>query len=391
MKNCIFIDISTLDSTVLEVVSKEVNKFLCLLESILIYGNTGDDTVIVVYTSKEYKFILEKIHLCIATDKVTLEVNTVSKNSLFTRYQNVLFLDTSVIVKDDLSRIFNLCVDDVLYVLDKGIAFSSDVYMCKTSDLMLFLVDKIPKEEQYVSYNVFPDKLYGKGLITTDTFTILKENGDHYLNSLKDATIVENIKKTKEFIDTHLIQLIKATGELLEGNIFMIHHTTEYTDMFLNKAKNISNVVLNKELRKCMEIGFNSGFSALLMLISNPYITIDCFDLGEHSYTVPCYKTIKKFFGDRINITLGDSTKTVPLVTKKYQLIHIDGGHMTCVANSDIVNSYRLSNKGTVLIMDDYDAPNLKPLWDSYVEFYKLKPLHITLYRAPQHDIKYVL
>lgn len=384
MKNCIFIDINFLDS-------KEVNKFLCLLESILIYGNIEPDTVIVIYTSSDYISVLEKIHLCIATDKIIFELNTVAKKSLLIRYQNVLFLDTSVIVKDSLSRMFNLCIDDVLYVLDNGIAFSTNAYMCKTSDLMLFLVDKITKEDSYISYNVFPDKLYGKGVITTYTFTILTDNGDHYLNSMKDATIVENIKKTKQFIDTHLIEIIKATGELLEGNIFMIHHTTEYTDMFLNKSKNISNIVLNKELRKCMEIGFNSGFSALLMLISNPYITIDCFDLGEHSYTVPCYKKIKEFFGERINITLGDSMKTVPVVNKKYQLIHIDGGHMTSVANSDIINSYRLSNKGTILIMDDYDAPNLKPLWDSYVEFYKLKPPHIALYRAPQHDIKYVL
>jgi predicted O-methyltransferase YrrM len=212
-----------------------------------------------------------------------------------------------------------------------------------------------------------------------------------YLNTLKDITITENIKKTKEFIDTQLIQIIKNSNELLEGNIFMIHHTTEYTDMFLNKAKNISSIVLNKEIKKCMEIGFNSGFSALLMLISNPNIHIECFDLGEHRYTLPCYNKLKEVFGDRITITIGDSTQTLPLINEKtYQLIHIDGGHQTSVANSDIVNSYRLSSAGTVLIMDDYDGAHLKELWDNYVEVYKLKPLDIALYRAPQHDIKFV-
>lgn len=380
MKNCIFIDVKNLD-----------DKFLLLLESILIYGNISSDTVIVVYSSQEYIDILKQSHLCILTDKIVFESNTNSQQSLLTKYQNILFIDTSVIVKDNLTTVFNLCVDDVLYVLDKGIAFSSKVYMCKTTDLMLFMIDKITHSEPYVSYNVFPEKLYGKMAITHDTFVILEEGGDSYLSALKDATIVQNIQKTKDFIDTHLIKIIKDTGELLEGNIFTSHHTTEYTDMFLNKAKNISNVVLNKEVKRCMEIGFNSGFSVLLMLISNPYITIDCFDLGEHSYTIPCFKKIWEFFGNRITITLGDSTKTLPVVSKKYQLIHIDGGHMTCVANSDIVNSYRLADKGTILIMDDYDSPNLNKLWDNYVDFYKLKPLHITLYRAPQHDIKYVL
>ena len=60
-----------------------------------------------------------------------------------------------------------------------------------------------------------------------------------------------------------------------------------------------------------MEIGFNSGFSTLLMLISNTNMHITCFDLGEHSYTLPCYEKIKETFGDRISIVIGDSTKTL--------------------------------------------------------------------------------
>ena len=382
MKNCILINVKILSKS-----------FLLLLESILIYGNISKDTVIVLKTSQEYMNIIKTSHLYV-DGKIVFELNTSSENTFLTKYQKVLFLDTCIIVKDDLNKLFDACVDDVLYVLNKGLAFSSHIYMCNTTDLMLFLFNKITQDDQYISYNIFPEKLYGTRVITEDTVILLKsiedDNMEGYLNTLKDITIMNNIKLTKEFIDTHLIELIKNSNELLEGNIFMLHHTTEYTDLFINKAKNISNVVLNKEIRKCMEIGFNSGFSALLMLISNPNIHIDCFDLGEHRYTIPCYNLIKQFFGDRITITIGDSTKTLPLINDVYKLIHIDGGHMTCVANSDIVNSYRLSNEGTILIMDDYDAPNLKPLWDNYVEFYKLKQLHITLYRAPQHDIKYV-
>ena len=78
-----------------------------------------------------------------------------------------------------------------------------------------------------------------------------------------------------------------------------------------------------------MEIGFNSGFSTLLMLISNPNIHIFCFDLGEHKYTIPCYEKLKETFGDRINITIGDSTKTLQNINDNYDLIHIDGGHST--------------------------------------------------------------
>jgi predicted O-methyltransferase YrrM len=170
----------------------------------------------------------------------------------------------------------------------------------------------------------------------------------------------------------------------------MMHHTTTYTDAFLNKTKNISNLVLNKNIKNVMEIGFNSGFSALLMLISNPNMRISCFDLGEHRYTIPCYEKIKETFGDRINITIGDSTKTLQTVNDKYDLIHIDGGHSTEVADSDIINSYRLSVPRTILIMDDYDFPHLHNIWDNYIVKYNLKKLNIKVYDSPHHDIKYV-
>jgi hypothetical protein len=212
----------------------------------------------------------------------------------------------------------------------------------------------------------------------------------NFLNNIKDFTINNNINKAKTYIDTNLLPIIYNCGELLEGNIFTIHQTTVYTDVYLNKSKNISNLVLNKSIKKVMEIGFNSGFSTLLMLISNPSIQVSCFDLGEHKYTIPCYEKLKETFGDRINITIGDSTKTLQNINDNYDLIHIDGGHSTEVADSDIINSYRLSKKGTILIMDDYDFPNLHNLWDSYIIKYNLKILDIGLYITSHHDIKYV-
>jgi len=117
---------------------------------------------------------------------------------------------------------------------------------------------------------------------------------------------------------------------------------------------------------------------------------INCFDLGEHKYTIPCYEKLKETFGERINIVIGDSTKTLLNVTDMYDLIHIDGGHTTEVAESDIINSYRVSKKGTILIMDDYDFHNLHYLWDNYIIKYNLKNLNINIYNSPHHDIKYV-
>lgn len=99
---------------------------------------------------------------------------------------------------------------------------------------------------------------------------------------------------------------------------------------------------------------------------------------------------LKETFGERLKIIIGDSTKTLPNISDKYDLIHIDGGHSTKVAESDIINSYRLSKEGTILIMDDYDFHNLHTLWDSYIIKYNLKKLDINIYDTPHHDIKYI-
>ena len=117
---------------------------------------------------------------------------------------------------------------------------------------------------------------------------------------------------------------------------------------------------------------------------------ITCFDLGEHSYTQPCYKKIKETFGDRINLIVGDSNITIPKYNKIYDFIHIDGGHSSDVANIDILNCLLLSKPKTIIIMDDYNFPNLKLIWNKYVKTFHLKALVTILYHCPYHDIRYV-
>ena len=369
-------------------------------------------------------------------------------------YNKILYLDTDILVKDDINKIFNVCNEDILYVLEEGNincnsdywgkvlfgnevnnyndkeAFTSGILLFNNCEKMKFLFGKIKEDivnrpyfnncydqpyiiyNAYMVYNAFKYNLYNnkvlKSLVVNNDKNIYSDKvihhfpGDpgnynhkiismnYFLNNLKDFTINNNIQKTRQYIYDCLLPIINKCRELLEGNIFMLHHTTNYTNVWLNKPKNISNLVLNKNIKNVMEIGFNSGFSVLLMLLSNPNIHITCYDLGEHTYTMPCYIKLKEIFKDRISIIIGDSMKTLQNDNNIYDLIHIDGGHSTQVANNDIINSYRLSKHGTILIMDDYDIDNLHQLWDIYIDKYKLIPLNINVYNSPHHDIKYV-
>jgi len=450
--NCIFISLFNQENY--------VDIFFLLLESLLIYGELDYNTNILVYTSTIFMNKIKKSHL-FDDEKIKFEINDTYDNidnackarlDLFnlgsiTNYNKILYLDINIIVKDNINKIFDICQEDILYVLEEGtINDNSDFYgktlfgneinnyndkTAFTTGILLFnncekiknLFNEINNDinnnpdyfhdQPYIVYNAFKNNLYNnkilKEFIVNNDINIYSnkvihhfsgETGIYYkkiayitnfLNNIKDFTINNNINKAKEYIDKNLLPIIINTGELLEGNIFMLDRTIEYSDLFINKRKNISNLVLNKNIKKIMEIGFNSGFSALLMLLSNPNIYITCFDLGEHKYTIPCYEKLKETFGERINIIIGDSTITLPNVNDIYDLIHIDGGHSLPVTTSDIENSYRLSKKkGTILIFDDYDNYNLRSIWDSYIIKYNLKKLDINVYDCPYHDIKYV-
>lgn len=373
--------------------AKFPNMFYTFLESLYIYGNLDDQTDIVIYTNTRFAEEIRQSHLF--SSSIRFEINDSIHtfhdslaidvfNFLSPKYEKVIYMDTGVLVSGDISRVFDLCEKDV-YRFDSHILLFR-VSICGQFDGRFVDIAEGQSDTSLVANcrecdAEMSDKIFYPFGRRVDAM-------QNRLFRLKDATIEQIIQKTKTYIDTHLMPIIRQTGEALEGNIFMHHLHSGYTDQFIGKIKNICGLVLNPKIRNVMEIGFNSGFSTLLMLMANPRMKITCFDLGLHSYTMPCYEKLRETYGDRLTIHLGDSTQTLPGHNAEYDLIHIDGGHETEVARSDIENSYRLSRPGSVLIMDDYDYTNLHVLWNEYVAKLTLTSLDIQLYKTPHHDIR---
>jgi spermidine synthase len=200
-------------------------------------------------------------------------------------------------------------------------------------------------------------------------------------------TIDEILRKCHEYIDTKLMPIINLCNERVEGNIF---DEGENVNIFLPKRQNI--VICSQNKKNALEIGFNSGFSALLILLSNSDIKLTCVDIAIHSYTLPCFVQLKNDFGDRINLIVGDSRHTVPNITEKFDLIHIDGGHTLDIAECDIVNTNKLLNNNSIIIMDDVNINDinhsLANLWKHYVINFDYKKPTIELYNNDHHDIR---
>ena len=84
-----------------------------------------------------------------------------------------------------------------------------------------------------------------------------------------------------------------------------------------------------------------------------------------------CFEYLKFLFPGRLKIYEGDSTKTIPEFYKnnpneKFDLIHIDGCHITDIANADFYNSIKLA--GDILIWDDTQIIELNDLFNSYIK-----------------------
>ena len=118
--NCIFVCVFNQE--------KYVDMFFLLLESIFIYGNLDDNTHILVYTSTQFMNIIKQSHLF--SEKIKFEINDTYNNidksckarldlfnlSSITNYNKILYLDTDILVKDNINKVFDTCKEDILYV-----------------------------------------------------------------------------------------------------------------------------------------------------------------------------------------------------------------------------------------------------------------------------------
>jgi predicted O-methyltransferase YrrM len=202
---------------------------------------------------------------------------------------------------------------------------------------------------------------------------------DSYINKRNNNYIQQSILNTKKDICDNLISIISECNEYLEGCFFSEHLSNKISDFRIENATSISEVLLNishPNISNVLEIGFNAGFSTLLMLTVNPHIHITCVDICEHRYTIPCYNWILKKFPNRIRFVKGNSEEVLPrLIEEKvnYDMIHIDGGHSVKTFYHDVQNSIKLSKNNTVLVVDDYDFQYINLFWNVITEYHKMK------------------
>jgi O-methyltransferase len=123
--NCIFVCVFNQE--------KYADMFLILLQSICIYGDLNYNTTILVYTSTSFMNKIKQSHL-FNDENIKFEINDtyndidkackakldVFKLYSIKNYNKILYLDTDILVKGCINRVFDVCKEDILYVLEEG-------------------------------------------------------------------------------------------------------------------------------------------------------------------------------------------------------------------------------------------------------------------------------
>jgi hypothetical protein len=118
---------------------KYVDMFFLLLESIFTYGSLDNNTDILIYTSTPFMNMIKQSDL-FNSETIKFEINDTYNDidkackarldlftfSLIDRYHKILYLDTDIIVKGDINKLFNVCEEEILYVLEENLLTDND-------------------------------------------------------------------------------------------------------------------------------------------------------------------------------------------------------------------------------------------------------------------------
>ena len=176
----------------------------------------------------------------------------------------------------------------------------------------------------------------------------------------------------EEYIEKNLLNLI---NDPLEGNFYSSHLMKIKNSEMIPKQENIISFIESFKPKNILEIGFNAGFSTLLMKIIDPEIKMTCIDINSHSYVIPCYDQICKDYKN-IKLILQNSTIALPELIEmklKFDAIHIDGSHAEKQVEKDFDFCLNLCNSKSVIIIDDTNLKNINELCEKYINEKVLK------------------
>jgi len=357
-----------------------IDMLYLLLESIYIYGDLNDNIDILIYTNTEFKNIIcESIFNC---NNIIFEINdnyTEFTDAFFARldlfdfnivnnYKKILYLDSDIIIIDDINKIFELNIDNIIYANEEGSidntvseawaysffkndldkyedksAFSSGILLFNNNIIIKDLFNEIKKhvkdDKEKNILNIFHDQPYfiyhckKNNLINNKLLNdFIKDNLGDFLMNDKENIILKNDYYNNLYSDQKIIakEYIKTrkldiNNILKDKNNNIIIHFNNDPGNFLSKysiitnkfycLKNLHIDIIFNDIKKYCE-------KYLIPIMNNIFdeekIFLDYYNKLENNNFI---KKIKNF----INIFLNKNIKNILFISndnsKFYELI----------------------------------------------------------------------
>lgn len=294
-------------------------------------------------------------------------------------------LESELVLSCDV--IYHLLEDDVYKNYMEKVFLMSNKYViiyAKNEDINLTQYIKFRKFSTYIENN-FPEWKLKEHIPNKYPQKKLGHNNDKTSPSEfyiyeKDNFFLSISNNWKQYIQYKLIPIIEKLNVKLEGNIYSNHHSLDdKSENLSNKRLNIYHLLRKIKPNKILEIGFNAGFSCLLMKMICPNVDFTCVDLNEHKYVMPCFKKINSDYNN-LKLIPGSSYDVVlpQLIkeNKKFDFIHIDGDHSLSGAKKDLDLCLKLCHNKTIILFDDTNLLHLDNLCNLYIKKNILKDFH---------------
>ncbi len=256
--NCIFCCVFNQD--------KYVDMLFLLLESVFIYG-IDENINILVYTSTTFMNMIKKSRL-FNSEKIKFEINDTYNNidsackarlDLFNlpsvkNYNKIIYLDTDVLINGHINKVFDVCKEDILYVLEEGEINSNSDFWGKT--LFGNEVNNYNEQTAFTSGILLfnnCDKIKDLFIKINDDIINRPYNFDCY----DQPYIVYNAFKYNLYNNKILKQFVVNNSHNIHSNKIIHHfpggvgkysHKIYYMTMFLNNIKNYYKLFTEKIL-----------------------------------------------------------------------------------------------------------------------------------------------
>ena len=347
---------------------KYVDMLYLLLESIYSYGNLKDNTDILIYTSTEFmnkikdsKFNSDKLLFEINEEYNDINLACKARLDLFelesvNNYDKILYIDTDIIIKDDLNELLNIVLEDKIYALEEG-----KIEQIGRTGIFYDYYGRVlftNEFESYLDLNGFTSgmMLFNNCEDIKNLFCIIKDdiiNRPYNFCCYDQPYIVHNCIKF-ELCDTQLMKKYCTNDNLNVKSDKRIHHfpTVNFINSggpgtYIEKILIMQRFLDELNLRNKIKYKkFTWELSSITFLDNDK---MEAFGSGEYEYID---KTrIKAFFGGRVHIIEFNSDYTNFKSTREGDLQIVEGWIIKEkeVSKNDIYNNTNQTDEKLII------------------------------------------